>query len=304
MTAPKVSEVVGTADLALISKLWIMNDQKGPNPGTKASVKDVLGQGIQQLAFFIGMSGVTANKIEVVGQIVTYDNNQTGDYSSAFALGNNHLVILVNTVTTGGDIVITGTSVSESTAVPVASDTETLTIDDTAAQKYQTTKKWLTIETIDVSDVPAINYSIQGVGYLDMGNRDFVLEGMRFECLAESALSDIALEIIKVQDDGGGKMSTVMVEDMGIDSGATDGELYDNLRTGDDDRSYSYSVKAWENGSMHVMKQLDYSTYFTNRENIFNGSNNEGIHVHLTGSPSGGIAGVDHGTLTLYYRII
>ena len=303
MAAPRVSEVVGTANLALDSRVWIMDDQRGPNPGTKSPVNDLLALGIQQMAFHVGLSGQTANTIDIVGEFVTYDNDLSGDYSTPVAMGNNHIAILVATVTTGGDVVITGTSVSEQTAVPVASDTETLTIDDSTAQYYQTTKKWLKLDSIDVSGVPAINYSILGVGYLDMGNRDFEIVGMRAEFLADSALSDVAVQIWKMQDDGGGKMSKVIMEDIGIDAAAADGEITDGLRTGDDDRSYTFGVKAWDNGAMFVFKQLDYSTYFSNDENVCLGSNNEGIHVHVVGSPSGGVAGVNHGTITLFYKI-
>ena len=285
-------------------KLLILDEQRGAQGEGKAvSIEDVLGVGIQQMTFFVGISGVSANVLDVLGEVVTYDNNQTGDYSTAFSLGNNHLAILVVTVTTGGDIVITGTSVSESTAVPVASDTETLTIDDSTNQYYQTTKKWLTIDTIDVSGVPAINYAILGIGYMDFGNRNWELAGYRAEFLAESALSDIAIVIKKVQDDGNKKMSLVDLEDMGIDATAAGGEITDGIRTGDDDRSYTFSMKAWDNGAMFVFKQLDYNTYFSNLENKFHCIHDEGIHIHLQGSPSGGIAGVSHGTITIYYRM-
>ena len=54
---------------------------------------------------------------------------QTGNYTTSVGIQNNHLSIQVNSITTGGDILITGTLVDEKTAIPVQGYTSILTVD-------------------------------------------------------------------------------------------------------------------------------------------------------------------------------
>lgn len=99
-------------------------------------------------------------------------------------------------------------------------------------------------------------------------------------------------------------MSLVVMEHIGIDGTASDGEVIDSIRTGGDDRSYTFLTEGFPDASMWVAKNLDYSTYFVADENILEGaSKNEGIIIDFLGAPSGGISNIDHCTLTLFFTI-
>jgi hypothetical protein len=212
------------------------------------------------------------------------------------------LFILINSITTGGNITITGTSVSEVTAVPVAGDTEVITVDTTSNQYYQSDKKWLEVTNIDVSALTSPNYDVGVVGYIDIGNRDFTLLGSRAEFKTSGTTADIRFRVRKVQDDGAKKMSLVAMEDIGFDSTIGNGQYYDNIRTGGQDRSYTMGVSLSASDMMIVFKQGDYSIYFTNNENYIECSGKaEGIIIDFLGEPTGGISSIDHGTITLYY---
>ena len=255
------------------------------------------------ISLFIPMTGVVDTAFEVYGEYRELAADQTGDYSTASGVGNQHIAIVVNSITTGGDVVISGVSLgSEGSGVPVAADTETLVVDDTAGQIYQTTKKWYELTGVDVSDTTDLDYDIYYVGYLDMGNRNFELVGYRCEARSAGNASDYALRFRKVKDDGDGKMSFEIIEHLGIDSTAGGGELVDSIRTGDADRSVTFTANAWPSDNMFVFKQLDFNTIFTAGENIFEGGDkNEGLIIDFLGEPEGGgISQVDFVTLTLF----
>ncbi len=127
-----------------------------------------------------------------------------------FGVQNNHIVIKVINITTGGDIKISGTSISESTAIPVSDDSETITVDNSTNQLYQTTKKWLEITEVNITSgtITGLEYQTIILGYTDIGNRDFAISGYRLEALAGGSghKSDIRFFIEKIQDDGGKKL--------------------------------------------------------------------------------------------------
>ncbi len=286
--------------------LYMVDDPGGTPLSQKVTIEDILAQHTLTESWFVPMSGITDNQFKLTGELRDVSTGETGDYATDFGVGNQHLFILVNTIVTGGDLVITGTSIAESTAIPVTSDTETITIDTTADQYYQSDKKWLEITNIDVSSgtIASINYDVGIVGYMDMGNRDFQVLGYRAEFRATSNQGDIRLEIIKVQDDGAKKMSIVRMECIGIDSTSGNGEVIDSLRTGGNDRSYTSSSNIWANNAMFGFKHGDFSTYFSSDENILESSSKaEGIIIQFSGEPSGGLSNVDHGTISLYLKI-
>lgn len=159
-----------------------------------------------KISWYISLSGSTAAQFKLVGEHRVIASGQVADYATDFSVGNQHASVVVNSITTGGTIIITGVAVSESTAVPVAT-TENIVVDTSADQHYQTTNKWLEITNIDVSGTTNINYDIEVVGYLDMGNRDFTITGIRAEFRSGGSNADIAVRIRKVQDDGSGKMA-------------------------------------------------------------------------------------------------
>ncbi len=228
--------------------------------------------GVEILAYTSPLTNVVDTIFPIIGTFRTVDTGETGDVATDWPVSNQHIWILVNSITTGGDIVITGTSLSEGTAVPTAADTETITVDTSTGQYYQSSKKWWEITNIDITTgtIVSIDYDYGIVGYPDAGNRDFKILGYRIDAYAQSDIADFSLVMNKVQDDGGKKMSIVPLEDYGVDSGNAGDQLIDNLRTGLDDRSYNPAVgNIWENNTNLTFKQLDFDTYFTSDENIF-----------------------------------
>ena len=259
---------------------------------------------IHILSWFIPMTGVTDTQFTVTGELREVANTQAGDYATDFGVGNQHVYIYVDDITAGGDIVITGTSLSESTAVPVPADTETIVVDTSVDLYYQSDKKWLEVTNIDVSATTGIDYDIGIVGYIDLGNRNWRLEGFRAEFRVSSDTGDIRFRIRKVQDDGSKKMSLVPIEDIGFDSTVNNGQVYDHVRTGGDERSYTAGSTLAPNDAMFGFKQGDFSTFFSGDENILESADKaEGVIIDFLGEPSGGISAIDHGTITLYYKL-
>jgi hypothetical protein len=253
------------------------------------------------------LRGVTATQVNLTGELRTVSAGETGDFATDFPVSNNHVAILVNTITGSGDVTITGTSINESTGVPTAADTEVISVDSTAGQYWQTSKKWWEVTNIDIpAGISAINYDVVVVGYTDINNQNFELLAYRLDMVAQGNTPDIRFRIIKVQDDGGGKMSLVDVEDIGVDSGAVGDQIIDGVRTGGDDRSYDPAVASvWDDGENFVFKQGDFSTFFSAEENMFDsGDSDEGMIIRFEGSPSGGITNVDFAVLQLRYRPI
>ncbi len=262
---------------------------------------------VQTKVYTSPLTGVVDSLFPMVGARREVDNGETGDVTVDFPVSNQHAYIYVNSITTGGDIVITGTTLNEGTAVPSAGQTETLTVDTSTAQYYQTHKKWWEITNIDITGgtIVSINYDYGIVGYPDMGNRNFKLLGYRCDAYSSSAIADFAIVIEKIQDDGSGKMSVVPIEDMGVDSGSAGDQIIDGIRTGADDRTYNPAVgNIWENNTSLVFKMLDFETYFSSDENIFeSATKDEGYIIRIIGAPTGGISGVDFISLELFYKI-
>ena len=206
-----------------------------------------------------------------------------------------------------GDIVITGTSLNEGTAVPSAGDTETMTIDTSTGQYYQTHKKWWEITNIDVTSGTIVNidYNYGVVGYPDLGNRDFKIEGYRIDAYPDNNSADFKILIYKVQDDGNNKMSLVLLEDLGVDSGSAANQIIDGIRTGADDRSYNPVVgNIWLDNTTLTFKQLDFDSYFQNDENIFeSGTKDEGFIIRIGGAPTPGISNLDFISIVILYQI-
>lgn len=241
----------------------------------------------------------------LLGSIDTVDTAITGNIIDDFALGNNHLFLKINSITLAGgsgNIQITGTSVNENTGIPTVGDTEILTVDSSINQNYQSTKKWYNVTLIDVTtdtNILDIDYDYGHIGYGDLGNSNFRINGYRAELRARGANADSRYFIWKVQDDGGGKYSLVAMENIEVDDKQTMGDpgmVIDHLRTGADDRSWDApaGLNIWPTGDQFVFKQGDFNTYFTNDENIIEGATkNEGVIVQIDSSDVGGPGGPD-----------
>lgn len=262
---------------------------------------------LQTKVYTSPLTGVVDAVFPMVGTLREVAAGETGDVATDFPVSNQHAYIYVNSITTGGDIVITGTTLNEGTAIPSAGQTETITVDTSTGQYYQTNKKWWEITNIDVTSgtIVSINYDYGVVGYPDMANRNFKIIGYRCDAYSSSDNADFTIIIYKVQDDGSGKMSIVELERIGVDSGSAVDQIIDGLRTGANDRTYDPAVTSiWLNNTNLVFKQLDFDTYFSSDENIFeSATKNEGYIIRIEGSPDGGITGVDFISLELFYKI-
>jgi hypothetical protein len=277
--------------------------------GATSNIQDQLdNQLLRAISWTVNLGGKTNASFRLIGEQSDVTTGETGDYTTDFGVGNQHIAILVNSITTGGDIVITGTSVTEGGATVTTSDTETITVDTTAGQLYQTSKKWLEITNIDITTgtIVSINYDVQRLGYFDAGNNNFTLLGMRCDVLVNGNLSDFALIGEKVQDDGSGKCSIVTFEDYGHDSTVSGGAYFDGLRTGADDRSYTMGSNLAASDDMVVYKNTDYTTYFTSDENVIEGATkDEGVILRFEGRTAAGaptnISSIETATVTFFY---
>lgn len=255
----------------------------------------------QSITFSMPLKGVISGDFNLVGERRTVASAQTADYATDTAVSNNHLFILVNTITGTGTATITGDSVDESTGVATLGDTEIITIDGSTSQHYQSSKKWWEISGIVFSaGITAINYDVGVVGYTDLNNENFELTGYRMDTRADGPNPNFDFVLTKVQDDGAGKMSFVTVEDIRIDSGVAGDQIVDNLRTAGNDRSHDPDAgNVWADTQTIVLKQGDFATFFSNDENIFDsGSLDEGLIISFDT-----VTNVDFVVVQLRYQV-
>jgi hypothetical protein len=259
---------------------------------------------VNEIAYNLPLTGVVDIEVDFIGTLRTEDTGATGDVATDWAVSNQHAFLLVNSITGSGTVTISGASLSESTAVTVPVDSETLTVATTGY--YQTDKKWWEVINIDIpAGISAINYDYGVVGYPDLGNRNFRILGYRCDAFASGTNPDFRLIIEKVQDDGSKKMSIVLLEDIGVDADAAGDQIIDHLRTSGDDRSYDPDVSdIWNNNTTITFKQLDFNTFFTSNENdIMAADGHEGYIIRIEGE-GGGISNVDYITIHLFYELI
>jgi hypothetical protein len=148
-------------------------------------------------------------------------------------------------------------------------------------------------------------YDIGVIGYTDVGNRDFAIEGYRLEALGAKSggESSLCFKIIKVQDDGGSKMSLVTMEDICVnnnDKSKPNGEMSvitDHIRTGVHNRDYTSSTDGllWPDDTTFVLKQGDFDDIYTTENRCECSTKDEGIMILIEaasemqsiGAPSG-----------------
>jgi hypothetical protein len=238
----------------------------------------------------------SGNDSEIVFVGINRDiiNGVTTNITSGFGVGNNHIGINVNTLGNTGSMVIVGTTLSESTAIPVTGVSETLIIDSTGF--YQTSKKWIEITDVNITSgtITGINYDVISLGYMDIGNRNFVVSGYRLEAIAGND-TNINFNILKVQDNGNNKTSIVPLEEINID-GSTN-QIIDIIRGSDSKYDRSYTMlegDLWTQGNEYVLKQDDLTDYFNvkdiGRNIIESGDKDEGLIISVSGdlgSPQG-----------------
>lgn len=280
---------------------------------------------MQVIVFTLPLSGVTDTQIPLIGIFDTIATSATGDITADWSVQNNHVFIKVNSLVTGGDVVITGDSVDESTGVMTLADTETITIYPSASRPatnhseyYQTDKKWMVITNIDVSSgtIASINFNYGRIGYPDLGNRNFRFLGYRLEAYSDGIAPDMRFIWQKIDGQHGKKVMHIhTIEDIGVDSDASGDQIIDNIRTGADDRSYNSPLtNLWDNATTMVFKQLDLEDYWKSnplpndsiQPNLIDSKDsNSGYIIRIEGEPDGGgISNVQYIVLKLYYELV
>jgi hypothetical protein len=249
------------------------------------------GGDVKQIPLEFGMKGVMPTPAYVLGMNDEIVAGLTANDATERAIGNNHVRIIVNSITGSDTMTVTGDSTSEASGVPTIGDTEVITIDATGS--YQTDKKfWRITSIVFGGSISAINYDIYRLGYFDNSNTDFRVIGYRFEITPTSAtLVDFLVHVHKVQDDGSGKMTLVDMDDIAV-SGTTPFVVDTKRGT----RGYT-GGQIFKVGIPTVMKQTDFETYFSSDENICeSASKAEGLIVDFNWD------NVDYVTGFIYYK--
>ena len=269
--------------------------------------------GVQSLQFTLSLEqsgGGTEFIIAGVDDTIASGQN-TASYNTPFGVYNNHLCLDISTLVRtipGNDVVITitGTSISESTAVPIAGDNEIITITSgiSIPNNFQSIKKWLYISEITFSNISSILYDVRVLGYIDFLNTDVSLTGYRAEVLGDdnSNGADITLIIRKV-DNGTSTITNILdIENITINNPLN--QIVDNLRSGINDRSYTMpgGTSLWPQNTDFVIKQTDFNSYFTAGENVISGSGDEGIIIKVESTDLGAPNGPQYISLMVYYE--
>lgn len=161
---------------------------------------------LQTLSFSMPLRSVVDSALNLTGEFRTVASGLTANYSTPFAVSNNHVFILVNSISGTGDITISGATIDESTSVISSGQTEVLAVDASTNQYWQTSAKFIEVSGITIGPgITAIDYDVGVIGYTDVNNQSFELLGYRLDMFAQGNSPDIRFLIYKVKDDGGGK---------------------------------------------------------------------------------------------------
>lgn len=274
------------------------------------------GIGTLDYSFFLSDTQVT-NEFDIAG--VDPSNSIASNvidlsYTTPFSLTNNHVYLFVNTISRNNlsascEFIITGTRLSESTAVP-DSYTEIISFEPSLNTGYQSKAKWYNITSIDASNISAINYDIDQLGYVDFLNTDVKITGYRAEILGDfnDNNSDIRLIFLVVKQNDP-VTSIYSIEDIEVDgNGGTNlsGVIHDYQRVSDPSFNRLYNspsgLPLWPPNRHFVLKQTDFDSFFTNNENYIYGSNNGGLIVKITSSSLGPPNGARYFNITIYYE--
>ena len=286
-----------------------------PGTSTNTGATGPTGQGIDNLIqvgyynFNLEQSKSTTEFIIAGVNDIFATGQTTTNYTSAFGSYNNHIYIIINSISSSGSgypsLTVTGTSISESSAVPVENDTETIL--NLNVNGFQTYKKWLYVSDISFTNVTSIEYDIHILGYLDFLNTNLKIIGYRLEVLGDdnSNKADITFIIQKVNDSTGNITEIIELENYTIDGNTN--QIIDYLRTGGNNRSYTMpnGISLWPKKTDFVAKQADFDTYFTSNENyIFGKTRNEGIIIKVTSTDLGAPNGPQYLSLKLFYQLL
>ena len=274
------------------------------------------GIGTLDYSFFLSDTQVT-NEFDIAG-VDPSNNIASGvtdiSYTTPHSLTNNHVYLFVNTFTkinasASCEFIITGTRLSESNAVPDPY-TETITFEPSSNTGYQSIAKWYNITSIDASNISAIKYDIDQLGYVDFLNTDVKITGYRAEILGDfnDNNSDIRLIFLVVKQNDP-VTSIYSIEDIEVDGNEGiygTGVINDYQRGSDPSFNRTYNspsgLPLWPPNRHFVLKQTDFDSFFTNNKNYIYGSNNGGLIVKITSSSLGPPNGARYFNITIYYE--
>ena len=237
----------------------------------------------------------------IAGTNITAFTGLTSSLTQFISVRNNHLSITINSISGSGDITVNGTSISEQSAIPISNVNETISVDSTVGQRYQTYKKWLSINSITIGGtITSINYDVEILGYLDLANENFKIKGYRLEATASGNKTNITFKIKAIKDDLNNKYSLNELENIKIDNNTN--SVVDNIRIGPDNRSFTTTGELWGGNTVYVIKQTDFDTYFSGNENDVFGAQNGGIILEVEGDPLGAPNGCSYFFPAVYYQ--
>jgi len=254
--------------------------------------------------FTLSIKDTDTSPIFICGNHSTFATGETGNYTTTTAISNNHVFLLINSITGSGNVTITGTSIDKNTGLPTTSDTEVISIDGSVVQYYKTVKQWWEITNIAIgSGITVINYNIGLIHALNLFQIKFELLSYHCDFLASGVNPDILLKLIRVKKGDGCKFSLLQLENIGIDSNSTGNQIIDGVRTGGDDRSYNPTVSSlWGDNTHLTFNTNDFTNYWSG-ENIIDGTNGEGLIIQLEGSPEPSTpTNVDIVNIFIHYR--
>lgn len=220
--------------------------------------------------------GVSDQQGYFLGDMQEIAQGLTGNYIIDTPMNLQHLYIKINSVTSGGDIVITGTNCQ------LQSVTETITIDTETDVHYITENRFVEITNIDVSDTTGLNYNLGDIEYYNFCQNLFAVNGCRFDIKAQGNAPEIRVTIEKVKDLGGKKFTFETLEDILFDTSGTN-QIVNFLRG----TSFApVAGKFWEDGQTIQHCVCDYNAYFAaNGENTIDSYNKrEGLMIYVEGA--------------------
>ena len=284
-----------------------------PVAGALWTAKDTLGNGqwatrTQFASWFLPFDAIADAEFPLIGEVSNVITGTGADFATTTAMRHTHCSILVNAITTGGDLVVSGDSIDPIDGVVTIADTEIIVLDTTAAQRYQTDKHWLEITGVDVSSgtITGINYDIDRLSYLfDSIEGLFTVVrvlGYRIQFQTNNNGADLGMQMFVVNDDGGKKTSVDTLEDIIWTSTNGNGVITDNLRGGGSSRAYNANVTQVASGDVFAYTMIDFNSFFSGGENVINGGLNDGLQIIFTGT-GGGLNNIEHGTLTIAFTV-
>ncbi len=264
------------------------------------------GQSVKFASWFLPFNAIADASFPLVGETSQIAAGLVADFATQTTMRNAHTSILVNSITTGGDIVVSGDSISPSTGVVTSADTETITVDTTAAQRYQSDKIWLEISSVDISSgaITGLNYDLDRISYLfdrieEIPNaQNIQVLGYRIQFQTNNNNSDLQMQMFVIRDGGAKKVSIGSIEDVLWQSTVGNGNITDGLRTAGANRDFTATVTMIGSGNVFTYIMTDFNDFFTSDENVIRPGTNDGLQIFFTGT-AGGLNNIEHGTLTI-----